>query len=128
LHRAAVLLARGESVIADASFVSARHRAAAAAAAAEAGADLVQLRCTASWELAARRMSARTGGVSDADQAIASQMAAAADPWPEATVIDTESGGTAGAPGESVAQALQVIRPHRPEHVWRPTRPYMPPG
>ena len=128
LHRAAVLLARGESVIADASFVSARQRAAAAAAAAEVGADLVQLRCTASRELAARRMGARIGGVSDADQAIASQMAAAADPWPEATVIDTESGGTAGVPGESVVQALDVIRPHGPEHVWRPTRPYMLPG
>jgi uncharacterized protein len=111
--------------VADASFVYARQRAAAAAAAAEVGADLVQLRCTASRELAARRMGARTGGVSDADQAIASQMAAAADPWPEATVIDTGSGGTAGVPGESVAQALDVIRPHGPEHVWRPTRPYM---
>ena len=73
-------------------------------------------------------MGARTGGVSDADRAIASQLEAVADPWPEATVIDTESGGTAGMAGESVAQALQVIRPHGPEHVWRPTRPYMLPG
>ena len=113
-RRAAVLLARGESVIADASFISARQRAAAAATGAAAGADLVQLRCTASTDLAARRIGARTGGVSDADQAIASQMEAAADPWPEATVIDTESGGTAGMAGESVAEALQMIRPHGP--------------
>ncbi|HEY1324090.1 MAG TPA: AAA family ATPase [Streptosporangiaceae bacterium] len=128
LRRAAVLLARGESVIIDASFVSARQRTAGAAAAAEADADLVQLRCTASTDLAAQRMGARTGEVSDADLAIASQMEAAADPWPDATVIDTESGGTVGVTSESVAEALQVIRPHGAEHVWRPIRPYMLPG
>jgi len=128
LRRASVLLGHGESVIADASFISARQRAAAAAAAAGVSADLVQLGCTASPDLAGRRMSVRTGGVSDADQAIAGEMAATAEPWPEATVIDTESGGTAGVPGESVAQALEAIRPHGPEHVWRPSRPYMLPG
>ena len=47
-------------------------------------ADLVQLRCSASRELAARRMSARTSGVSDADPAIAAEMEAVADPWPDA--------------------------------------------
>jgi hypothetical protein len=73
-------------------------------------------------------MGARTGEVSDADLAIASQMEAAADPWPDATVIDTESGGTVGVTSESVAEALQVIRPHGAEHVWRPIRPYMLPG
>ena len=125
LHRAAVLLAHGESVIADASFASARQRTAAAVAAASASADLVQLRCTASRELAARRMSARTGAVSDADQAIAGQMAAVAEPWPHATVIDTETGDTTGIPGESLAQALETIRPHGPQHAWRPARPYM---
>ncbi len=128
LHRAAVLLAHGESVIADASFISAPQRLAAAAAAARVSADLVQLRCSASRDLAAQRISARTGGVSDADQAIADQMAAVAEPWPDATVIDTEAGGTAGVPGESLEQALEAIRPHGPEYVWRPARPYMPPG
>jgi predicted kinase len=54
-RRAAVLLAHGESVIADASFITARQRAAAAATAAETSADLVQLRCTAPGELAAQR-------------------------------------------------------------------------
>lgn len=128
LHRAAVLLAHGESVLADASFISAPQRAAAAVAAAGASADLVQLRCAASRELAARRMSARTGAVSDADQAIAAKMAAVAEPWPDATVIDTEAGGTAGVPGESLEQALEAIRPHGPQHVWHPSRPYMLPG
>jgi uncharacterized protein len=101
---------------------------AAAAAAAGVSADLVPLRCAASPELAARRISTRTGGVSDADQAIAGQMAALADPWPDATVIDTEPGGTAGLPGGAADQAVQAIRPHGAEHAWRPFPPYMPPG
>jgi uncharacterized protein len=128
LRRAAVLLAHGESVIADASFIPACQRAAAAATAAEASADLVQLRCAASGALASRRISTRTGGVSDADAGIAREMAAAMTPWPDATVIATEGGGTAGAPDDSVRQALEAIRPHGPEHVWRPARPYMLPG
>ena len=132
LRRAAaprpILLAHGESVIADASFISAPQRAAAAAAAGDVSADLVQLRCTASRELAAQRISTRTGGASDADQAIAGQMAAVAKPWPDATVIDTRSGGTAGVPGAVVGEALAAIRPYGPEHVWHPTRPYMLPG
>jgi len=93
-----------------------------------ASADLAQLRCAASPELAAERMRTRTGGISDADQAIASQMAALEDPWPDATVIDTEPGGNAGLPGDAADQALRVIRPHRAEHPWRPSRPYMLPG
>jgi len=128
LRRAAILLAHGESVIADASFASAGHRAAAAATAPEANADLVQLHCTASGELAARRISARTGGVSDADPGIARDTAAVMAPWPDAMVIDTESGGIAGTPDGFVQQALEAIRPHGPEHVWRPARPYMLPG
>ena len=128
LHRAVVLLAHGESVVADASFISAPQRAAAAAAAAGVSADLVQLRCSASRELAARRMNARTSGASDADPAIAAEMEAVAEPWPDATVIDTGSGGTARAPGETTQEAVELIRPHGPEHVWRPGRPYMLPG
>jgi uncharacterized protein len=73
-------------------------------------------------------MDARTGAVSDADQEIAAEMEALAEPWPDATVIDTESGGTAGVPGASIPEAVEVIRPHGPEHVWRPARPYMLPG
>ena len=128
LHRATVLLAHGESVVADASFISARHRVAAAVAAAGVSADLVQLSCAASRELAARRIRSRAGGVSDADQAIARQMEAVADPWPDATVIDTERGGTAGLPGAAADQAVQAIRPQGAEHARRPSRPCMLPG
>jgi len=131
LHRARLLLAGGESVIADASWTSAGQRAAAATMAGDVSAQLVQLRCSASEDLALRRMSARQQGPSDADQAIARQMAAAMDPWPAATTIDTGSGGLAAEPGAPAAfcgliqQALDEIRPHGHEHVWRPSRPVM---
>jgi len=55
-------------------------------------------------------------------------MRAIADPWPDAMVIDTNGGGTDALPGECLDQALAVIRPHGPEHTWRPARPYMLPG
>jgi aminoglycoside phosphotransferase family enzyme/predicted kinase len=134
LRRARLLLARGESVIADASWTSAGQRAAAAALASDVSAQLVQVRCAASEDVAFRRMSARRQGLSDADRMIARQMAAAMDPWPAATTIDTDRGGLGPAPGASeafsslVQQALDVIRPHGPEHVWRPTRPVLLPG
>ena len=89
LRRAGLLLARGESVIADASWQSPGHRAAAAALAGTAQADLVALRCAARADVARRRLAARTGGVSDADAAIARQMAATQAPWPEAVTINT---------------------------------------
>ncbi len=123
LRRAAELLARGESVIADASFTAAQQRTAAAQAVGDASADLVQLRCTASRDLAAARMSTRASAASDADEAIAKKMEATADPWPDATVIDTESGGTAGLPGECAQQALEAIRPSGPDRAGHPARP-----
>jgi uncharacterized protein len=127
LRRAATLLAHGQSVIIDASFSSARHRAAAAAAAADTSADLVQLRCTAAPELAARRISTRASTVSDADPQIAQAKAAAADPWPDAQAISTDSGGITGEPGDLIQQALRAIHPAGPEDAWHPTRPYMSP-
>jgi predicted kinase len=117
LRRAGALLARGESVIADASWQSPGHRAAAAALAGTAQADLVALRCTARADVARRRLAARTGGVSDADAAIARQMAATQAPWPEAVTISTggpgPGGAQPGAPADPAAlqQALEAIRP-----------------
>jgi len=129
----------GESVILDASWVSAGQRGAAASVAQAASADLVQLCCTAPAELAAQRMSRRRDDVSDACPAVAARMARVQAPWPAAIVIDTSeadaadaagpgSAGEAGTAGEAVRRALAAIRPHGPEHVWRPARPYMPPG
>jgi uncharacterized protein len=131
VERAARLLSLGESVIIDASWASAEHRTAAAAAAEKASADLVALRCSAPAALAARRMSSRVGGTSDADAGIAARMARMQAPWPEAVTIDTIDSKLAEPAGESsdiVQQALEVIRPHGAEHAWRPVRPYMLPS
>jgi aminoglycoside phosphotransferase family enzyme/predicted kinase len=136
LHRAGLLLALGESVIVDASWASAGQRAAAAALAATTHADLVPLQCTAPADIAQRRLAARQGGVSDADAAVARKMAAAQERWAEAVTIDTGgtgpdefSPGPGQPPGAVAAQrALEAIRPHGRQHVWRPGRPVMLPG
>jgi aminoglycoside phosphotransferase family enzyme/predicted kinase len=101
LHRAAALLARGESVVLDASWTARSHREAAADLAGRAHAELVELECRTSTALAAQRISTRTGTPSDATVQIAERMAAAADPWPTATPIPTS-----GPPSESVSAAL----------------------
>ncbi len=128
LRRARMLLANGESVIADASWISADHRAAAAALAQEASAELVQLCCAAPTELAQDRMRTRPAGASDADGTIARQMASLMAPWPAATTIDTGSDREAADDAVGLPQALAVIRPHGPEQVWPGTRPVMLPG
>ena len=134
LRRAAGLLAGGELVIADASWASAEHRAAAIAVAREAHARLVQLRCSAPADLAEQRISGRPPGPSDADRGIARQMAAAMAPWPEAATIDTRRGDRGGAgdrdgvPADLVDQAVAAIRPPQRAPAGQPSRPYMPPG
>jgi hypothetical protein len=116
-RRAGRLLGRGESVIADASWQSPGHRAAAAALADAARADLVALRCAAPADVRRRRLAARTGGASDADAAVAQQMAATQAPWPGAVTINTGGPGPGGAQPDAPAvaaalqQALEVIRP-----------------
>ncbi len=128
LRRAADLLALGESVILDASWSSAELRSAAAGLAREQHAHLVELRCVASPELARERLRSRPPGLSDADAETARQLAAIGSPWPTAVVLDTERGGAAGGTnGGLIRQALDAIRPHGAEHVWRPTRPLMRP-
>jgi len=127
LHRASELLALGESVILDASWTFAEGRAAAASVAEDTAADLVQLRCVAPLTVTTKRMHDRTG-ISDADPGIATRMEADQEPWPDVITIDTASGTLttpAGEPGPPAQQALNAIRPHGPEHTWRPTRPYM---
>ena len=122
LHRAALVLAEGESVIADASWTSQRHRSAGAEVAERAVADLVQLRCTTPAGVAEHRIRARAPDPSDANPEISKQMAAAQQSWPDAITIDTTKAD------DSLAQAITAIRPPGPEDLWRPQRPYMPPG
>ncbi|MGD9531211.1 AAA family ATPase [Pseudonocardia sp.] len=91
-ERAGLLLARGESVVLDASWTDAAERDAAARLAEEHVADLVALRCTAAPAVAAARIVDRVAGStpSEATPEIAAAMAAAEDPWPEAIPVDTE--------------------------------------
>ncbi|HSK59422.1 MAG TPA: AAA family ATPase, partial [Actinomycetospora sp.] len=65
LHRAEELLERGETVVLDASWTDADHRARAAAVAARTSAPLVGLRCDAPRDLADARIRARRGAASD---------------------------------------------------------------
>ncbi|MHA6783112.1 AAA family ATPase [Pseudonocardia saturnea] len=89
LRRAGMLLARGESVVLDASWTDARHRAAAADLARRTSSDLVALHCHAPAETAARRIAGRGATGSDATPAVAAAMRATMDPWPDARPIPT---------------------------------------
>jgi predicted kinase len=109
LARAATALAMGESVILDASWSAARHRAAARALAELHHADLTELRCDAPATVAAARIEQRRAAgrdASDATVVVAAAMAADADPWPEAEVVDTAR----RAPECSVRGALSTLR------------------
>ncbi|WP_261571168.1 AAA family ATPase [Frankia gtarii] len=112
LRRARAALCRGESVVLDASWSSARHRDAAAEVAADVCADLVELHCVTAPEVAAARIARRFAADSDpsapfdpsnATVAIHQAMAARADSWPSATVIRT---------AVTVAEALQAVQSH----------------
>ncbi len=89
LRRAGALLARGESVVLDASWTRRRHRRAAEELARHTHSDLVLLHCTAPSEVARQRLVTRPRSASDATAAIATALAATADPWPEARVVLT---------------------------------------
>jgi hypothetical protein len=104
LRRAGELLARGESVVLDASWSDARPRDRARLLAQEMHSGFFPLRCEVAESVATQRIRSRTGSLSDADPAIATAMAADAEPWPEAITIDTS-----GEPAEAVAEALRAL-------------------
>jgi len=89
-RRAALLLARGESVVLDASWTSAEQRRRAIELAQANSAVLVELRCVAPADIAATRILSRSPGPSDASAPIATAMAVDADPWPFATEVPTD--------------------------------------
>lgn len=92
LERARLALEVGQSVILDASFTKDVFRRAARELGAATASELVELRCQVGEATALRRISARRrreGNVSDATASVARAMTAAADPWPEATVLET---------------------------------------
>ncbi|MCK9899041.1 AAA family ATPase [Frankia sp. Cpl3] len=88
----------GETVVIDASWSDGRHRAAAARLARDTSAELIELRCVTSPEVAAARLVRRDAagrpGATQADQAGATAavhraMSSWAEPWPTARVIQT---------------------------------------
>lgn len=106
LARAASLLARGESVVLDATWNAASSRAKALAMAERVGADVAQLRCTVSEQVMEQRLAARSDDWSDADLQVARTLARTADPWPDVVELNTEV-----SVAESVEHAAAVVRP-----------------
>jgi hypothetical protein len=93
LSHARALLEHGETVILDASWVSAAERARAADLAEATASDLIEIRCVLDADTAAERMRRRRDeetDPSDADADVARAMAAVMDPWPNALDLDTD--------------------------------------
>ncbi len=110
LERARAELAMGASVVLDASFSDPAWRAAARHLAAEASADLDELRCIAPAEVAESRLASRAaagGDASDADASVARAMAERSAPWPDAAVLDTDA-----APGQVHARLDELLGRH----------------
>ena len=91
LDRARRLLARGESVVLDASWTSAHARRAAIDLARATNSDLVQLDCRVAPDVARARIASREPGsdASDATPEVFDALANRADPWPDADVVAT---------------------------------------
>jgi uncharacterized protein len=92
ISRARRLLSSGESTILDASFSRQPWRAEAATLAAEAAADLTELRCLLPANVAGIRLATRTeagADASDATATVAAEMALEFDDWPSAAAVDT---------------------------------------
>jgi aminoglycoside phosphotransferase family enzyme/predicted kinase len=106
LARAARLLGMGESVVIDATWSDACHRAAAADLARRTSSDLVQLCCDAPAGVAEERILSRPPGTSDADVATARRLRSRFAFWPEATQLSTVD-----APATTVERARRLVRP-----------------
>lgn len=107
LDAARPLLARGETVVLDATWGSAARRAEARAAATGAGARTIEVRCVVDPETAAARVARRAAkgaDVSEATPEVALRLAAAFDPWDEAVEVDTS-----GPAEETLAVADRAI-------------------
>lgn len=107
----------GRSVLLDATWSEGPRRAAAAAAACRASAELIELRCACSADRRAARIAGRLAsgtGESDVTPEVAAAMAAAEDRWPSARAVDTE--GTAAQSRASAAAVLGGlgVRRYRP--------------
>lgn len=90
-RRASGDLARGRSVVLDATWAARRWRVRASEAATLAVADLYELRCECPPDIRSSRIAGRPpagAGTSEVTAATADLLAAAADPWPTAVPVD----------------------------------------
>ena len=90
LHRARIELARGVSVVLDASWTTEAHRRAARALATETSSVLIEVQCQVTDDVAAARTRER-GPAHDAHAtaAVRTAMRVRTDAWPTATCMDT---------------------------------------
>lgn len=105
LALAAWLLGTGVSVVLDATWTSAGRRAEARQLAGDAHAEVSELECVVTDELARHRM-ARRRGPSDATYEVRAALRSEADPWPEAHPVDTSLDEPV-----VVKEALRAVRP-----------------
>lgn len=90
--QAAHLLSMGESVVVDASFTGRQYRTLFADLALRSKSTLLQLQCRPPQAVVDQRLRRRAlvpDAYSDAGLPVGARLAAAAQPWPEATAIDT---------------------------------------
>lgn len=108
LGRARDLLGRGESVVLDATWRSANHRAAVVALAEAVTADLTVVECMTSDTIADARIEARLLAGTDPSEAtpdVAAAMRRSWQHWPVAQVVNTDA-----LPEASIAAAVGIIR------------------
>jgi uncharacterized protein len=91
LHRAEYLLGHGESVVLDATWNDAGHRASARDVASRTCSGMTEIECRAPMDIAAIRIRERSAGptLSDADAETARRLADDFDAWPQAVTLDT---------------------------------------
>ncbi len=107
IEQATRLLARGQSVVLDASWSRADHRAQARAAAAAGHAEIVELETRLDIAVAKERIVRRLSSpwtVSDATPEIVDHMATLHEPWPEALGVATDA-----PPAETRAAAVRAV-------------------
>jgi aminoglycoside phosphotransferase family enzyme/predicted kinase len=112
VRRARHHLNEGESVIVDASWIDAAHRAAAAQAVAETGNELIEFCCTCDDSVAAGRIERRRSRGDDASEAtprVRQAMTREMDAWPLATTINTSN----RTPAECLSWALGELDTER---------------
>ena len=110
-------LARGESVVLDASWISADERALAARVAEVAESELLSVCCVCHDSVGAERIKerlARGDDVSEATVVVRDVMEAGMDEWPSAVVIDTSH----TAASVNLESALSKLAPRESSTIW----------